>query len=538
MFTPTKEQIKIVETVKTGKNILVAAFAGTGKTSTLSLIATQYPQKRFLYLAYNKQMEKEARRKFGFNVTSCTIHSLAYQKLGHKYQSKLQLKLYTNKVSSFFEVKGFARHENGHNCYATPNSIAACAKETVLRFCLSADATLLPHHINTRHLEKYQEKYQLIHYDLAHLKRPRNFLEQYLATTFVLAKKLWLEMTNIDNQEIGIEHDGYLKLWQLSKPQVIDFDCIMLDEAQDANAPILDILNNQQCQRIYVGDANQQIYAWRGSINAMQKLKGTKLYLTQSFRFGEKVAAIANLVLQKLGETKVLKGNPTLPTTIGRIDETKPYTVICRTNATLFEHGLIFAERKKKIHIVGGLAQPSTLLLSAYYLWLGDLTQVKVPHIQHFHTWSRLAEEAQMTRDNELAHLVNFILKYQNDTPKVLETIKEAANYPESQADVVLVTGHKAKGCEWDQVIVNEDFPPLSKAKGEELNLLYVSVTRAMSILDLLMNNAPAHWLDKPLDNVKAESTEGKSIKTPCSQSVPGSETTSLLQRIKELFLV
>lgn len=57
-------------------------------------------------------------------------------------------------------------------------------------------------------------------------------------------------------------------------------------------------------------------------------------------------------------------------------------------------------------------------------------------------------------------------------------------------ATVTLTTAHKAKGLEWDFVGLYEDFtadplaPETDRAKrDDELNLLYVSVTRAMQIL-------------------------------------------------------
>ncbi|APS68750.1 hypothetical protein AVI55_16905 (plasmid) [Piscirickettsia salmonis] len=49
----------------------------------------------------------------------------------------------------------------------------------------------------------------------------------------------------LKNHTIGITHDGYLKLYQLSKPILNQYDFIMLDEAQDANPAILDIFERQ-----------------------------------------------------------------------------------------------------------------------------------------------------------------------------------------------------------------------------------------------------------------------------------------------------
>ena len=80
-------------------------------------------------------------------------------------------------------------------------------------------------------------------------------------------------------------HDGYLKLWQLSVPNLVreyGVDCILLDEGQDLSGAMLDVFLHQQCARIIVGDPHQQIYQFRGAINAMDSVDPTHtFYLTQ-----------------------------------------------------------------------------------------------------------------------------------------------------------------------------------------------------------------------------------------------------------------
>jgi len=68
-------------------------------------------------------------------------------------------------------------------------------------------------------------------------------------------------------------HDGYLKLYQLSNP-VLQYDCILLDEAQDINPVTGEIIFSQsrafnfyskKTSIILVGDSHQQIYSFRGA---------------------------------------------------------------------------------------------------------------------------------------------------------------------------------------------------------------------------------------------------------------------------------
>jgi len=38
---------------------------------------------------------------------------------------------------------------------------------------------------------------------------------------------------DLNNKRIRLPHDGYLKLWQLKRPQLDKYDVLMIDEAQD-----------------------------------------------------------------------------------------------------------------------------------------------------------------------------------------------------------------------------------------------------------------------------------------------------------------
>jgi superfamily I DNA/RNA helicase len=75
------------------------------------------------------------------------------------------------------------------------------------------------------------------------------------------------------------------------------------------------VINEQPCQVIWVGDRRQQIYAWRGAVNAMDTIatKHTST-LNRSFRCGQPIAEMANKVLQNfLGEKSFkIVGSPML----------------------------------------------------------------------------------------------------------------------------------------------------------------------------------------------------------------------------------
>lgn len=145
-----------------------------------------------------------------------------------------------------------------------------------------------------------------------------------------------------------------LKLWALGRPK-LGYEYILLDEAQDTNPVVLGVLGDQLAQIVYVGDRHQQIYEWRGAVNAMEKIATREeAYLTQSFRFGEAIAEAASLVLQTLGETKLVRGNPSVASVIG--PNGRPKAVLARTNATVILEVLDAMNANLRPYVVGGTA--------------------------------------------------------------------------------------------------------------------------------------------------------------------------------------
>ena len=66
------------------------------------------------------------------------------------------------------------------------------------------------------------------------------------------------------------------------------------------NPTMFHIFNKQATPKIIVGDPHQQIYGFRGAINALDHVESTHvLKLTQSFRFGPEIAFAANCILMQ-----------------------------------------------------------------------------------------------------------------------------------------------------------------------------------------------------------------------------------------------
>lgn len=75
------EQQEVINIIKNGKNCIVDACAGSGKSTTILSCAEQIPNKSFLQLTYNATLRTEIKQKIKLmefeNITVHTFHSLA-----------------------------------------------------------------------------------------------------------------------------------------------------------------------------------------------------------------------------------------------------------------------------------------------------------------------------------------------------------------------------------------------------------------------------------------------------------------------------
>src|ERR1700720_1498001 len=88
----TEEQQTICEASRdlgVRSSLKIQAFAGTGKTTTLAAIAESLPQRRFLYLVFNRAAADEAQLKMPSNVSVRTAHAVAFRSIGYVYKSRL-----------------------------------------------------------------------------------------------------------------------------------------------------------------------------------------------------------------------------------------------------------------------------------------------------------------------------------------------------------------------------------------------------------------------------------------------------------------
>lgn len=87
----TPEQNAIIEWQ--GNQLVVNAFAGTGKTTELVQFAQANPDSKMLYLTYSRAIRDEAEQKFPLNVECKTSHQLAWSHFGRHFRHRLTANL-------------------------------------------------------------------------------------------------------------------------------------------------------------------------------------------------------------------------------------------------------------------------------------------------------------------------------------------------------------------------------------------------------------------------------------------------------------
>jgi len=470
MHSPTKEQDAIISAARRGQHIAITAFAGTGKTTTLAMVAEALPRKRILYLAFNKAIAEEAKRRMPPNTDARTFHSLAFKAM-RPDMKRLEGRLHGGFVADLLNLPSLTIN----NCPFYPSHVGRAVLGAVAKFCISKDLSIEAQHVPPPH----QMLPTSVPESLKELiDKPSTDIEDYKRLVKDSAENLWQRMTD-QNSNVPITHDTYVKQWSINNPK-IDSDVILFDEAQDASGLFIDIVSRQRhAQRIWVGDRHQQIYEWRGAINALDLVEvDERLHLTESWRFHQEIADRANVVLTALGETKRLIGRGGTETNAGQ-------AFLCRTNIGVLETYVDLVERYDSVRL-DNAKDLIALVEDCEALMAGR----PKGSLALFKDWKALVEHAESPQGGDLKPLVDAISRY---GCQGLRRLLERGLV--DRANITVCTVHRAKGLEWDQVHIIDDWSRIKNFQDDpaERRLLYVALTRARK--NLILSDLVSTWL-------------------------------------------
>ncbi|MBN3787854.1 3'-5' exonuclease [Burkholderia sp. Ac-20353] len=469
-FRPTSEQYAIVNAASRGGNLKIKAYAGAGKTSTLRLVSDHLAGKRGSYLAFNREIADHARRAFPSNVQSRTMHSLAYASVTAALRNRMKLQLEAPHELALRYRLGPIRvpNANGKPVEVTPFEIGQMIADGLGMYCRSAQLRPEAGHIPVD--EKIDDK------AAASL---REWLLPYVV-------RLWDESTDPHGRG-AVSPDVLLKVWAHSEP-CVEADFILFDEAQDSDGVMLSVLGRQHhAQIIYVGDPYQQIYEWRGAVNAMARIAAPEYALTESFRFGPTLATLASRILALLGEATPIRGQDNIGSIMVEDPGISPPVdaILCRKNVTAIWQLAAGLEAGHKPAIRMSPAEIEAFADGADQLLAGRRA-FRPAAFSLFESWKDAQSFARSAVGSDLLPIVQIVDECGTGYLRALARRVT----PETGADYVISTIHRAKGLEWKRVKVANDFR-FKLVDGrltldeDEMRLLYVAVTRARHLLDI-----------------------------------------------------
>ena len=531
-YSPTDEQLAANANairLRNGeiRSLKIIAAAGAGKTSTLNHIAENaLKDQPIFYLAFAKKNAEEARAKMPPNVTSSTLHSAAWRALGLRKPFSILPPIHKFIFNNLKQANFLWLPENeagGRNASWQASIVA----KAISRFCMSDSPAIDAAHVSevlnesignsVAALKRTQRSGQTstsqvnsidVNEAIANLMSVQNDLAPII---FEAAERIWPHLL----QNMASYHDIYLKCFQLNQNLVkkffANYDCLMIDEAQDLNPVQIAIVRQANKPTIAVGDSFQQLYAFRGALDALELFDGEVSNLSQSFRFGDEIAEIARNILKTHPRKKPdipVRGSHAINSSVHLLSSNcpdlaqgNPLAILCRTNAGALQEAL-WASQYGRVHVVGGIKTIIDLLEAAIALKDGRKNDIPPSSpLSRLTDWDDLLIQAE-AGDVELEKIIDLV----ENADDIEGLIKMHDDEQNSETIAICSTTHKAKGLEWDRVYISTDFPSLedldfryicsvaAEADGsvnavrqaiESWHVLYVAVTRARKTLIL-----------------------------------------------------
>lgn len=465
---PTPEQAAIVHAAKhTMDNLLIQAYAGTGKTSTMVMVAKAMPSTPVLALAFNKKIADEMATRFSGNVESRTLNSL-----GHRVWSQA--------TGRRLVVDGSkARNILKRRLDELPPRKRDAAYESyadLIRLCeLARLAGYIPPGLSQseKSLCPVEDLFDEEDPPALHVDILNETLRRSIRASF----------------EGQVDFTDQVYMPGLFGGTFPNYPLVIIDEAQDLSALNHYMLGRLARRRIIaVGDSRQSIYGFRGAVTSgmarlAERFAMREFPLATTFRCPR---AVVELAAAHAPALQAAPGNPEglveYLDSWSADDVPEGAAIICRNNAPLMRAGLhlLAAGRPVKVHgkdIGPGLVKQLEKL--------GPKEMKRERIFDAIDAWEakRSAEVKEGSRPgvaDRAACLRVFAGRGQN--------LSQATAYASAlfaqEGTIHLLTGHKSKGLEWDTVFHLEPgligrFAKTDEQEDQEANLSYVITTRS-----------------------------------------------------------
>ena len=543
-FGLTEEQKAILaHSPNRGDLIRIKARAGTGKTTTVAFLCHELlardPRQRILYVIFAAHGSLEAKQsgKFPKNVAIMTSHAYALKCLALERLSPKNSNYSKQNVARLLQLQHWVHQTFGllgsvRKMKQRAITIAGYIIKTLENFQHSEDTHVREEHVFWRATlpgvspkSEWRSKIRTSHYvqwAQTVFDSVWHFLQEY-AQDYRMRIPTHVEIT----------HDGYLKVFQLERLHSrvgMQCDVVIVDESQDMNACQACVLwglatrMNNQPTVYMVGDDRQRLFRFRGASQQFEMSSpNMEFHLTGSFRFGETIGRLATMILQQ--DEHSIDSVEGLAQQCGSVLPAEKFhrgVVICRTNNGIY-HYLQEARPKKWALFSSDTASPLSYLkdLNRLQSFMAGESQTYTFDGEEFHSFDELKDFCSETHQQDMMNQIAMMEKYQEENTDIaglfenlISTfVRDWRSQCHSIDDfdgVVLLTCHKAKGLEFNDVLVYDDFRfdeimklnrlslLASSFSREMLDLVYVAVTRTKERLYLCKEGLEyMEWLEK-----------------------------------------
>jgi len=479
-FKPSKYQLDVFDAYKnTSSNLLIQAGPGSGKTTTLlEVLKFVTPDKKVIFLAFNKSIVEELKTKVSYNIQVSTIHSLGAKSIFRYYNGRV--KVDENKTFGFGLKLADKWGLWGRNKFSYIGTVSQLVNIYKLYLCKGLDQ-----------LRELAERYDIISIngEIERAIELMDYLDCY-------NKK---PVEEDDNKVIDFSDMIYLPVTD-DNFQFSSYDEVFVDECQDLNVlqqKIVRKILKSDGRFIGVGDNRQCIYSFLGADpesfdNFKEESNTVSLPLSICYRCGKKIVEKANTIFieeQIESPVDVWEGEV-------KSDSYKSVKegdfILCRNNQPLVELYLELLKEGKACYIKGKDIGKSLMALvekiQTYDRWEGlDYLQEQADNIKQ-----ELRRKGVVNVENhpryrsflEKITIIGILVREFDDFASVKNKLEKMFVNNISKG-IILSTIHKIKGLEADNVyILKWNLLPSSYATQEwefrqEKNLQYVAITRA-----------------------------------------------------------
>jgi DNA helicase-2/ATP-dependent DNA helicase PcrA len=487
VFIPSVYQQAIFDWAITASgNAVVEAVAGSGKTTTIVKLLDLLPKDiTVLFVAFNKTIVAELRRRVPKNIRVATLNSL-----GFSFIRKLDefIEMDADKVSGIMnEFWSISKNDISDPVVRSQNRVKRAAMRKLVGLVKNT-------------LTDYTDQEAV----LGLIERYRIDVDEMMEQEIIDRIPEVMEKNNANLEYVDFDDQIYLPVVSKRLEKKFDqFDFILGDEVQDWNAANIQLL--MKClapggRMLAVGDRFQSIHAFRGAdANAIphliEALEARTLPLSISYRCpSSHVKRVQHLVPHIEAAEGAREGVIELLEYEQMLDQVQEGDmVVCRTNAPLVKPAFETIRRGKKAIIRGK-----------------DIGKELVNFIDRFQADTLSTLEVMMAEftEKEMQRYLNKNKEMQAEAVKeryetVIEVAKECKSveelvvklqtlFSDDNVGVVYSSMHRAKGLEAKNVFqYKPELVPHPKAKTmedlqQENNLFYVAGTRSLENLYLV----------------------------------------------------